>query len=242
MITVTYNGQTDRQVGCHAKGRPTIPAPVPKVQTTDLRGMDGSYYADDGLYYDISIDVTFSLNSSDHSAQKATVGDWMALYRKVKKWLYSTGDGKLIFSDDNDHYYKVKSVTLMSDRGTRMLGEVTATFICDGYTYRADGDTEVNVTQETSIENPYEVCHPLYRLVGTGTTTLTVNDHAFTVTVNGITYIDTEKMITYNRDGEWVNTTARGDYEDLWLYPGSNSFATTNTTIQAYITPRWRCL
>ena len=234
--TVTYNGITDKNIGCHAKKRPSIPAPTQKVYTTDLRGMDGAYYDTDGTYNDIVIDVTFSFTSADRSA-------WQDLYRAIKKWLLSSGDKSLKFSDDEPYFYKVKNVSLTTERRSRIIGEVTATFTCDGYSYREDGNTEIQLSNNMTITNEYDACHPIYRVTGSGTITLQLNDESFIVTVNGEAFIDTEKMIVYNTDNEWVNFTAQGDYEDLWLKPGDNNFSyTAATAMTVYMTPRWRCL
>ena len=269
--TVTYNGIADRSIGVHCVKRPSVPAPTAKVDITDLRGVDGSYYNADGTYNDITIDVAFSLVSTDHSSLIAKPGDWMTLYRKVKQWLLSPGDGKLRFSDDYDiengarkyYHYKVKNVSISNNRATRIMGELTASFTCDGYTYRDDGDVEMEIvsaaTASTSegvttyspgnapstLTNNFSTCHPLFRLQGSGTVTITVNGKEFAVTVNGTAYIDTDRMIVYNDAGEWVNFTAQGDYEDLWLDHGENSFDVSYTAtapIYVWMTPRWRCL
>ena len=60
-------------------------------------------------------------------------------------------------------------------------------------------------------------------------------------TVSTKAYIDTDLMITLNNDSAWANTTVTGDYEDLWLKPGSNSFAITSG-FTCSLTPNWRCL
>lgn len=258
--TVTYNGVTDRSIGCHAKRRPSVPAPIPKVEVTELIGMDGAYYDSDGLYNDITISITFSFTSTDRNL-------WNSRYRAIKAWLYSSGSGMLKLSDDvdassNQYYYKVKSVSLSTERISKIIGEVTAAFICDGYTYLESGDTEIQICSSTAetvdgetvytadllfstLDNDYDVCHPLYRIRGSGVVTLSINGFDFSVTVNGTAYIDTDSMVTYNADSTWANTTASGDYEDLWLNPGENIYSVTLTATSAisiYMTPRWRCL
>lgn len=232
MFTVTYNGITDRSLGCHAKTRPSIPAPVQKVVVSSIAGRDGSYYDAENLYSDISIQITFSFKRGRDA--------WHSMYRQVKAWLLSGDNGNLSFSDDVGYHYRVKNVQITSaKRIAQTIGEVSATFACDPYTYLDSGDRQVNLTAK--LHNDYSMCMPVYEVAGNGTFTLTVNSKAMVGTVNGNLTIDTERMLAMQGGSKWANTTVTGDYQDLWLKPGQNLLSITSG-FTCKIKPQWRCL
>ena len=231
-FVVTYSGVTDVSVGCHAKTRPAVPAPLRDVTITRIAGRDSGFYDADRTFADIVIPVTFSFSDQDPSR-------WATIYRAVKAWLLSGDNGDLSFSDDPGYHYRVHNVVITgTERLVRKIGEVTAEFYCDGYTYLDSGDTQINLA--ATIYNDYALSKPTYSISGRGACTLTVNNKAMTMTVNGAITIDTERMIATSA-GNWVNTTVSGDYEDLWLKPGSNSLSITSG-FTCKITPYWRCL
>lgn len=233
-FTVTYGGITDRSVGCHAKSRPSVPAPVRRVAVTTIAGRDGSYYDTDDHFEDIRIPITFSFNSN-HDRD-----EWHTVYRQVKAWLLSGDNGDLSFSDDAGFHYRVRNVQITSSaRMAWTIGEVTAEFYCDPYTYLDNGDTQINLA--STIRNPYALCKPIYEITGNGTCTLTVNGHEFVVTVGTRATVDSERMITTRSDSTWANTTVTGDYQDLWFQPGDNTLTITGG-FTCKITPQWRCL
>lgn len=233
MFTVTYNGITDISVGCHAKSRPSVPAPARKVKVSTIAGRDGSYYDAEELYSDISIPITFSFRQRNRDA-------WHASYRQVKRWLLSGDNGNLSFSDDAGYHYRVKNVQITSsERIAYTIGQVSATFVCDGYTYLDSGDGQINLSAK--LYNDYSLSMPIYEISGTGEFTLTVNSKTMTGTVNGSLTIDTERMLAMQAGSRWANTTVVGDYQDLWLKPGQNLLSITSG-FTCKIKPQWRCL
>lgn len=232
-FTVTYSGITDKSIGCHAKSRPSVPAPVQKVKVSELAGRDGGYYDVENVYGDIAIQITFSFSQKNKLL-------WHQTYRAIKNWLLSGDNGDLKFSDDVGFHYRVKNVQIDStDRIAWTIGEVTATFICDGYTYLDSGDTQINLAAR--IQNDYALCMPIYDITGNGAFTLTVNSKSMTGTVSTNLTIDTERMLAIQNGSTWVNTTVSGDYQDLWLKPGLNLLSITNG-MTCKIKPQWRCL
>ena len=267
--TVTYNGITDKSLGAHAKSRPSVPAPIPKVNVVELAGRDGAYYDAEGTFNDIAIQITFAWSSTTFvwtpTGTKKSAGNWFEKYRAIKNWLLSGDNGNLSFSDQSGYYYRVRNVEIVStERTARIFGEVTAVFYCDGYTYLNTGDqwtkilTYYTMTRDgvvsyhprklsDTLDNSYALCHPIYQITGSGTLQIVVNDKGFNVTVNESATIDTERMLTLNEDSEWVNTTASGDYEDLWLPHGSSSWSVSYSPqvtmgFEIFIKPQWRCL
>ena len=163
---------------------------------------------------------------------------WGETYRKAKKWL--SGNGELWFSDDHDVYFKVLYCKVTdTERTSRRIGNFTAEFICEPYTYYKSGKNEIEL--EHVIYNPGVTCEPTYRITGEGLCTLTVNGYEFTANVGQEIIIDSNKMISYKADGQSVNTDVTGDYSKLWLESGDNALAVTDG-FEAHITPEWRDL
>ena len=231
---VMYNNISDKSIGCHATTRPSIPAPMRDVQAIKIPGRDASFYETDGIYSDIVIPVNFSFLDKDPSK-------WGERYRRIKNWILGEPYCELRFSDDDTVHYRVLSTRITTtERLSKRIGIVTAEFICEGYTYLNSGDTYISLAD--TINNAYDLCHPIYRVTGTGECTLTVNGNDFVLTVNGVVVVDTENFISYDAtSGILVNTTVAGDYQDLWLQPGNNSLTITSG-FTCDIMPQWRCL
>lgn len=230
---VTYGGITDQSVGCHAKTRPSVPAPVRRVSASTVAGMDGSYYDTDEAFEDIAIQITFSFSNPNRN-------QWHTIYRAIKAWLLSGLNGDLAFSDDPGFHYRVKSVVINStERIAFTIGEVSATFICEGYTYVDGGD--IAIPLQANLQNDYSVSKPIYQITGTGQCTLTVNGKTMVATVNQNLTIDTERMLAIQDGSTWVNTMVTGDYQDLWLQPGMNSLSITSG-FTVTLKPQWRCV
>lgn len=232
--TVRYNGITDKAVGCHASSRPSIPAPKRDTSVIKIPGRDASYYDTDYIYSDIVIPVDFSFLERDKSK-------WGEQYRKVKHWILAQGDGELRFSDDEDVHYRVLSTAITStERIARTIGVIKAEFVCEGYTYLNSGDAYVQLS--ATVDNDYDTCHPIYRIAGHGQCTLTVNDNAFVLDINGSVTVDSDKFYSYSSStGSFVNTSVTGDYQDLWLIPGQNTMTITSGFTCEFM-PQWRCL
>lgn len=234
MFTVTYNDRTDRSAGCHAKARPSVPAPAMEADVVPIAGRDGAYYDEQGTVSDIVIPITFSFRQANKSL-------WHTAYRAIKEWLLTGRPRNILqFSDDPGHHYRVKYVQIAStERRAWTIGEVSVMFTCEGYTYLDDGDQPISLAAE--IVNAHALCKPIYELTGNGDFTLTVNGNTMTGTCSSDLTIDTEQMLALQSGATWFNTTVAGDYEGLWLEPGENALSIT-PGVSCRIRPQWRCL
>ena len=230
MFNVSYNNESCLEYGIIPVRRPNIPAPEEKVEEVEIPGRNGVLIISEKLYKSISIPIEFNFMSKPNR--------WGETYRKAKKWL--SGNGELWFSDDHDVYFKVLYCKVTdTERTSRRIGNFTAEFICEPYTYYKSGKNEIEL--EHVIYNPGVTCEPTYRITGEGLCTLTVNGYEFTANVGQEIIIDSNKMISYKADGQSVNTDVTGDYSKLWLESGDNALAVTGG-FEAHITPEWRDL
>lgn len=228
MFNVSYNNESCLEYGIIPVRRPNIPAPEEKVEEVEIPGRNGVLIISEKLYESISILIEFNFMSKPNR--------WGETYRKAKKWL--SGNGELWFSDDHDVYFKVLYCKVTdTERTSRRIGNFTAEFICDPYTYYKSGKNEIEL--EHVIYNPGVTCEPVYRITGEGLCTLTVNGYQFTANVGQEIIIDSNRMISYKTDGQSVNTDVAGDYSKLWMNAGENTLSATNG-FNVRITPEWR--
>lgn len=231
MFDITYNGKTAKSLGINITKRPDVPSPNKKIKSIDIPGRDGKLIEFNGEYEDIDIKVDMNFVSSPDE-----IGE---RFRNLKKWILGN-NGKLSFSDDTSIFYKVKYAEVGNlKREAREGASVLVTFTCDPYTYFANG--EVAQVLKNTLNNPYETSHPIYKIVGEGMCTLTVNGKTVKANVGQNLTIDTERMLAYRQDGTLMNTSLSGDYENLYLKPGDNKISVSSNFVTTII-PNWRCL
>ena len=233
---IQYNNMTNLDYNIHIAYLPPKPSPTMQYEEVLVPGASKALYREIG-YAPIEIAVEFHFISK-------RVYLWDKDFRKAKHWLLDNENKILKFCDDLEGFYKVNKVTIQSPtRELKKLGKFIAIFTCDPHFY-LDCDEQEIITGQT-IHNPYEVSRPIYRITGNGELTLTINNKPIKVNVGQEVKIDTELGLTY-RDGQINNVSLTGNYEDLYLQEGENTFTLTPTdpqqAFQVFVTPNWRCL
>ena len=103
----------------------------------------------------------------------------------------------------------------------------------------AGGDLIFSTCLSKTILNALDRCCPIYRIVGKGVCSFSVNGNWMHATVDGEIIIDTEREVAYKPDGEKASRKITGDYEQLRLVSGKNELM-TGSAFDFYITPIWR--
>ena len=222
-----FNDVSAWEMGVAVARRVSIPTPEKRGEFVQVAGRDGSLFVSDGTYEDIAFPIEMNFVRRRDLLMQS--------YRKIKNWL--NGSGTIVFSNDSEVFYKVKSLTL-SDFGIRgkQGADVVANVVADPFSYYRSGVYEYNL--EEVLLNPYHECCPIYKVQGTGDFVLTVNGKSF-VGRNGSMTIDTDKMISYN--SQMQRAKVSGDYEDIRLKSGENEIhITSGFTVK--VVPNWRSL
>lgn len=239
MYDFTFDGTEASSLGFHAEIRPDIPIPEVRQDIIIVPGRDGIITRRDGSIgaMDIKIPISFTASSRD---------TFNAKVRTLKSWILGKYNKELQLGDDIEHYYKVNYVWARGDVARKnggKIGTVTLNFNCDGYTYLEEGKFEYPLNEIK--ENPYCVCHPNYIITTStlgNTCTITVNSKEFKVVVGSSPiYVDTDRMLTLENRTVVANEIANGNYQDLWLQPGTNRIYVTNGFTLTAI-PHWRKL
>ena len=229
---VQYNGTKGGEIGILVVQRPDIPAPEKRYSTYEIPDRDGTLYVNDNTIADIEIEVEFNFMGEPE--------EWFSLFRTAKGWLMNRSEGKLVFLDDPDYFYKVKRVQIeTAERICYEIGRFIARFVCAGCQYLEAGTQEY--TPQQAAENPYYLSHPVYKITGEGMCTLTVNGKTMTANVGQNITIDTERKVSYRQDGTVQNTEVTGWYEDLYLMSGTNTISVTSG-FDLSVIPNWRSL
>lgn len=228
---IFYNSESCKDVGLSVISRPTIPVPEREYDTIKVEGRDGELHRDKKTYKDIEIPISFNFVSK-------TPDVWAQDLRKVKKWLYSGKDNRLILSDDPEYYYKVKKAVMSdTERTAKRKGKFEIVFTCESYMYRVDGQDEKEIGEY--LYNPYMESQPVYKIYGNGEITLEVNGNQVTAEVTEQLNIDTKLEICYNAANEISNAALTGKYEGLYLQEGDNNFKYTEG-FKVVLVPNWR--
>ena len=218
-------------IGISIVTRPSIPTPIRQYNEIEVKGKNGKLYEDLGTYDDI--DIVVKCNFASKSAD-----EWNNLYRQVKKWIKDKI--KLRFTDDLSYFYAINKIEIDSpERVIKRIGRFNLKISCKPFMNLESGLEEISIV--TNIYNDYEEARPTYKILGEGVLTLTVNGISVTANVGQNLIINTEKGLCYRIDGTSNNIALTGDYKDLYLKEGNNTFAwTSGFTIT--VVPNWRCL
>ncbi|MGG7057615.1 distal tail protein Dit [Clostridium tertium] len=223
---IVYNDKTNLDVNLLVAERPSKPAPIMEYEEVKVPG-GKTLYKEKG-YGDIPIPVSFNFMSKN---------TWDKEFRNMKNWLLRKVNNKLKFSDDLEVYYKVNKVTIDTpERVMKKIGKFTVTFTCEPYIYIDENEREL----VTLLYNNYLPSRPIYRIVGEGYLTLTINNKIVKANVGQELIIDTDKGLCY-REGIVNNVALDGKYKDMYLLEGENTFSWT-PGFKIYILPNWRCI
>lgn len=228
---IVYNDKTNLDVNLLIQTRPSKPAPEMEYEEIQVPGGE-VLYKEKG-YRDIEIPIAFNFASK-------YANEWDKDFRKIKKWLLSKIDNKLIFSDDLEYFYRVKKVSIETpERLLKRIGRFTVVFTCEAYSYEIKGSKEVPIS--AFMFNDGILTKPIYKVTGEGLLTLNVNGKIVKANVGQNLIIDTNLGLCYRSDGSINNIALSGVYEDLYLQEGGNTFEWTSG-FNIDIIPNWRCL
>lgn len=217
---------------CIAK-RPSIASSEKSYTEIEIKGHDGKLYKEGNLQ---DIEFTLECNFISKSADV-----WQEQYRKIKRWLNNIKDNKLNFNDDKGYYYKVCKSSIDSlSRVYKVAGKFDIKFTVEPYQYVSIGMEEQPLG--TIVYNNWDICQPIYRIVGNGQCIFNINGTIINCTVNGQLTIDTryDKILEADRTLA-IGKTDIKKMQNLYLKEEENTFAWTDG-FTIYITPNWRTI
>lgn len=231
--------------------RPSIPA-IEEVIIEQELGDGTKAYKHTGVYKDRVIPVECNFVQRNPLV-------WNNHFGYIQNALLR-GAGVLIFSDDRDHYWRVKKVEFDNEkRSKKIIGEFVINFTVEPFrylteyiNYRKVGSTIMYQGYLGGIffslySQSERTSKPIFKIVadnfkdktffvGLDTIQTFDMDFEFRIDVSNVSkdrmeiYIDTEKMCVYSNDEEAV-IKVQGSYEELYLKSGKKSI---DAIMQAY--------
>ncbi|EOT2958943.1 distal tail protein Dit [Clostridium perfringens] len=234
MFYFIFNNKKNTDLGIKVVKRPNIPIPERNIELKSLKGRDGSLTRDYKTYNDIKISVSLNFISGEN--------DFINKGAEIADWLYNINDNKLIFSDNDKFYYKVKKIECKDiERSLKVIGKFIVTFVCDPYKYYIDNN-DIEITNSTEIVSPIlvESSKPSITVFGTGDINLTINDKRVQLEKvdENITIDSSIKECYKGKDN--LNYKVHGEFPKL--VRGSNTIDINGSINKIIIKPNWRCL
>jgi len=209
---IINENQTSNDIGIWVDTPPMPPMAEQVYRELTIPDREENLTVADESYKDIQLAVKAYI--FDNAYDMTTVYSWLR------------GAKKLRFKDD-DYYYRVKKVlppTLnYSGHGKTMI---TLNFVVSPFRYIKVDTTVVSTTSTTTVLNTGNVyCRPQYKIFGSGTITLKVDDDTNKIVisnVDGYCIVDAERMLVY-KDSTFLSTTGIIPFLDV----GSSSVIVT---------------
>ena len=229
MLDIEYNGIRGSSLGLIVKERPAIPAAIKKANEIEIPGRSGVIRTEKEEFEETKFTIDFNYIGKAE--------DWYERWRMAQEWLSATNK-KLILSDDPEYFFWITKIELSeAERTTERIGNFSATVRTkDGLHYLRTGTLEY--APEKIKRNVYETARPIYKITGSGTCTITVNDKSVTADIDQELIIDTERKLAYQKQ-KMKNTALTGDYEDLYFRQGKIEVSITDG-FEMKIIPNWR--
>ncbi len=225
-----FDGVLTEDKSIFPKGRYEVPSPERGTEFIEIRGRDGDLTKKYG-YKDIPLTIRFYIK--DKSFKKT--------FRKVKGFLL---DAKTLeIDDDDDIYYKIKSVNIPpAENLMRTFGEFDVELILDPFQYEKSNNA-IGVTSSTTINNDGYDCLPIVKVVSEGTGKIYINDDEIHVNnVNGTLVIDSEQMNAYRPGNPPLNANNRieGDFPIIKNGKNTIKFSGSIKKLEITLNKRWR--
>ncbi|XZL26591.1 distal tail protein Dit [Clostridium perfringens] len=234
MFYFIFNNKKNTDLGIKVVKRPNIPIPERNIELKSLKGRDGSLTRDYKTYNDIKISVSLNFISGEN--------DFINKGAEIADWIYNINDNKLIFSDNDKFYYKVKKIECKDiERSLKIIGKFIVTFVCDPYKYYIDNN-EIEITNSTKINSPILVVdsEPIISISGTENINLIINDKRTVLENVDESLIINSSILECYKGKESLNYKMSGEFPILKR--GENIINIEGNIKNIKIKPNWRCL
>ena len=222
------NGVYTDEYKVKPKNRIEVPTPEQDTEQISIKGRHGSLTKKYG-FKDIPLSVHFTIH---HEAFKKT-------FRKAKMYLFNAKT--LVFDDDNEVHYKVKSVQIeTAENLVERFGEFTVMFTLDPFQYETNPIQ--TITGQTTLNNLGYESEPYIKCYIAGTGNIYIGDQEITIKdVNGMIEIDSTMMNAYrNENGLITNLNNKMIGYFPVLAEGNNVISFDGDITKLEINPRWR--
>lgn len=235
--SLVFNDINSKYFNIFLLNKPSIPFAEKSIKDICIVGRNGSLTIDKNTYKDIEISV------------ELVQVQWLNKYfhiSKIRDWLINIKDNKLclpyLMENNTNSFFRVKYVKMgefkkVNDINDKLL-KFNAIFVCEPFLYNGGGIIIDTKNTKKYIYDSYTIIpsSPIYRIQGEGLIKIAVNGKEVSINVGQNCIIDTKRRKCYKYDGMPVNSSMKGDYEDLYILNGDNEITwsgnITNLTIE----------
>ena len=150
------------------------------------------------------------------------------------------GSGNLILSNEVSRYYKaVVSSSMTFERQIRDVFKVVVSFKLQPFAYERNNEPLTYNSPFTLSNLTNATLQPIFRISGSGTCTLSINNNDIKINeIGGCIILNFELKEAYGIDGQQKNAQILGELEDL--IEGDNIITWNGGISSIHVTPNWR--
>ena len=231
MNELSYGNKNLSDFGAFYDSHSSFGSPERDVELVEVAGKNGALIIDNDRYR--NIELTFNCYIHKH---------FLGSYRSLLAYLQSLrGYNRLEISQEPNHF-RMASFNMGSQPSPNQFhrsGQFPLVFNCKPQRYLKSGEETVEITANTTINNPTLFpSYPLIRIYGAGT--VTINNQVITVSAHSLDYIDIncDLMDAYCGSTNANQYVSFSDNEYITLHSGANGIEIDDVT-SIEITPNW---
>lgn len=207
------------------------------VTYISVPGRSGDLITDNGKYKNIDIPYDCILLNN-------TEKGFAELARQIRGWLLAEHGYFRLWDSYDDKYFRLASYSDEADieQELQVLGAIKLSFNCKPFKYSFEGQQSVILTAPSTLYNAeLYSSSPYFKITGSGTVTLTVNNDSFTFSeVDEYIEVDSDIMNAYK--GTLLQNNKMSGTAFPTLLPGNNNISWVGNVTSIEIVPRWCCL
>lgn len=221
-----FKEKSTEEAGVILSSIPPLPVPQRRKEKVYIDGRDGYLTFDNKSYDEFTLGFEGHVETNDID--------------EFRSWLH--GSGKLIHGQYPDRYFRaevINEVDIEKIKTELNLYRFSVLFVCQPFGYLITGETPIDATGGTSINNPYNLpSYPNVRVEGSGEIMLTVNSESITLyNVTAPVEINTELEYAHSQ-----NTPIKTVGSFPTLKPGENTVEVVGSVSKLTVIPNWRIL
>lgn len=229
---ITINGVSSNTLDLWCDTPPVPPLARQKYTSWDL-AIDENGISPDDVYENLSYTVKLYRFKQPNDLDNAQIYAFLKNGRTLE------------ISRLSGYYFKIKSLSVQVSGdydNNKIIYAVT--FTLSPFKYLIDNE-EITAEKGGTIQNTgTRFSRPVYKITGTGSINLIVNGETLTInndlaTVDGIFYVDCERMLVYNSANQNLMPKTSGKLP--FLAVGTNSITWTGNVTSVKVTKNERC-
>lgn len=162
------------------------------------------------------------------------------VYDEIYSWLFNNNElSNLIFSTDLDKCYRALCKSVTPSYKNYSISSLNINFECFPYRYDVhNAPITINSPSSTLVVNGNYYSEPCIKIYGNGNGTITINNIAISVYVDGYLTLDSERLLAYKDNIVCLNRMA-GNFPLLQVGENSISFDGGITSLEITKNERW---